>query len=180
MQNAGAVPDASFFWWAIRPSAKFPTLELRIADVCTYAEDGVALAILFRCLVATLVERPALGAHRTTHTRRIIDENRWRAKRDGIAAKFIEESSGAVVTVRDLLARALDIVAPKARELDCVASLRHVRAILDRGTSAHAQLREYNERRVAGATQTAALHHVVDWLVDTTVAQSGNELSVHA
>ena len=170
MQNAGAVPDASFFWWAIRPSAKFPTLELRIADVCTRAEDGVALAVLFRCLVATLAEQPMLGARRTTHTRRIIDENRWRAKRDGIAAKFIDEFSGSAIAVRDLLSKALDLVDGKARQLGCASALLGVRQIAERGTSAHAQLREYNERRAAGATQTVALHHVVDWLLDTTVA----------
>ena len=61
MQSAGAIKDASFFWWSIRPSMKFPTLELRIADVCTRVEDAVALAALFRCLIATLVSRPRDG-----------------------------------------------------------------------------------------------------------------------
>ncbi|OYW98332.1 MAG: hypothetical protein B7Z14_15160 [Bosea sp. 32-68-6] len=35
MVAAGAIKDASYLWWAIRPSNRHPTLELRIADSCT-------------------------------------------------------------------------------------------------------------------------------------------------
>ena len=86
LQKAGAIRDATYLWWAIRPAMKFPTLELRIADVCTRMDDAIALAALFRCLIAMLVRNPEYGAERTTHTRRLIDENRWLAKRDGVTA----------------------------------------------------------------------------------------------
>ena len=33
----GVIEDASKIWWDLRPSAKFPTLEMRITDVCTTA-----------------------------------------------------------------------------------------------------------------------------------------------
>src|SRR4051794_22358008 len=49
LQQADAIKDASFLWWVIRPALRYPTLELRIADVCTRLEDGIALASLFRC-----------------------------------------------------------------------------------------------------------------------------------
>ena len=168
LMKGGAVRDASYFWWAIRPALKFPTLELRIADVCTRVSDGVALAALFRALIATLVAQPELGAQRTTHTRRLIDENRWSAKRDGTGAKFIDERSQAATPLREFVPRMLALVEPEAQRLGCTQALQRIDTILANGTSAHAQLAVYNERRVAGDTRSKALQRVVDWLIDTT------------
>jgi carboxylate-amine ligase len=173
LQKAAAVPDASYFWWAIRPALKYPTLELRIADVCTRVEDGLALAAAFRCLIAALIRQPQLGKTRSTHTRRIIDENRWRAKRDGTAATFIEEASGAAVALRDKLAEMMQLIAPEAQQLRCEDTVLQLERILESGTSAHAQLRIYNERRAAGNANQLALREVVDWLATTTACAEG-------
>jgi carboxylate-amine ligase len=178
MQKAGAVADASFFWWAIRPALKFPTLELRISDVCTDIDDAIALATLFRCLVAALIRQPKVGVERSTHTRRIVDENRWRAKRDGTAASFVDELSGASVPLADRLSQLRQLIAADAEQLGCAATLQRLDHIVTSGTSAHHQLRIYNERRAAGDTNQAALRAVVDWLIATTRGDSAvNEAS---
>ncbi len=39
MVRSGAMQDASHLWWAIRPSLKYPTLELRAPDCCTRIDD---------------------------------------------------------------------------------------------------------------------------------------------
>ncbi len=168
MKKTNAVEDASYLWWAIRPALRYPTLELRIADVCTRVQDGIALAALFRALIATLVARPDLGAGRSTLTRRLIDENRWRAKRDGTSARFIDEVSQTARPLQEVLAELLDVVAPEARRLGCTPAFDRLETMMREGTSAHAQLRIYNERRVAGATRMQALRGVVEWLVETT------------
>jgi glutamate---cysteine ligase / carboxylate-amine ligase len=173
MAKGGAVKDASYLWWAIRPALKYPTLELRIADVCTRVEDGVALAALFRALVATLVSRPELGMKRSTHTRRLIDENRWYAKRDGTAAKFIDEQRQTAVPLTELLPQLFELIEPESDRLGCKPALTRIEGIMANGSSAHAQLRIYNERRVAGDSRNKALHHVVDWLIDTTARPIG-------
>ncbi|HEY6645376.1 carboxylate-amine ligase [Povalibacter sp.] len=170
MQHTGAMRDASFLWWAVRPALKFPTLELRIADVCTTVEDAVGLAALFRCLIAMLVRRPGFGAARSTHTRRLIDENRWLAKRDGIAANMIDESTRTIWPMRAVLDGLIRITAEDAAMLGCEAALAHLRTIFDRGSSAHSQLRVYNESRAAGVRQDQALRRVVDWLAAETIA----------
>ena len=36
MVNAGLVSDTSKLWWDLRPNARFPTLEMRVSDVCTH------------------------------------------------------------------------------------------------------------------------------------------------
>jgi carboxylate-amine ligase len=169
--RAQALRDGSELWWAIRPSPNYPTLELRISDSCTRVEDTIALATLFRCLVSAHIRHPDLGARRSTATRRLIDENRWRAQRHGIEAQFIDEFGDREVGVADLVAEALELVAPDARTLDPARALGTLSTILARGTSAHAQLAHYDEARSAGADRVAALRDVVDWLTVTTCAE---------
>jgi len=169
LQRAGAIEDGSELWWAIRPAARYPTLELRVADACTRVEDGVAIAALFRCLVAALVEHPELGAHRTSHTRRIVDENRWRAKRDGVDAKFIGPSSSDVVSVAEVLRDLLTLIDDEIQELQCTRVVPILLRLVDRCTSAHEQLKIYESCRTAGESRAAALRAVLQWLESATV-----------
>src|SRR3990172_6209728 len=48
----GLIEDASKLWWDVRPSERYPTLELRISDVCTRIDDGMAVAALFQSILA--------------------------------------------------------------------------------------------------------------------------------
>lgn len=164
-----SMDDASALWWAIRPSSQYPTLELRIADSCTHLADAIALASLFRCLVRAHVRRADFGQERTAMTRRVIDENRWRAKRYGIDAQFIDEASGSNVAVRALVHSLRQWLAEDADALGCQAALAHLDQILSRGTSAHRQIRCYEEARAAGASHREALSTVVDWLAQASI-----------
>ena len=49
--NAGVMEDSTKIWWDLRPSAKYPTLETRIMDICTRMDDVISLAAL---LVSTI------------------------------------------------------------------------------------------------------------------------------
>jgi carboxylate-amine ligase len=105
----------------------------------------------------------------TTHTRRIIDENRWRAKRDGIRAEFIAEASSDVLSVSEVLESARLFVTDEAEHLQCASTLEGLSTILERGTSAHRQLKIYNDSRAAGASRTDALREVLAWLAQATL-----------
>ena len=52
--EAKIIPDATMIWWDLRPSEKFPTLEMRICDVCPRIDDAVAVAMLYRCILRML------------------------------------------------------------------------------------------------------------------------------
>ena len=54
MVRSDAMQDASHLWWAIRPSLKYPTLELRAPDCCTRLDDTIAIAALYRSLARFL------------------------------------------------------------------------------------------------------------------------------
>ena len=167
----GAARDASYLWWAIRPATRYPTLELRICDACTRLADSIAIASLYRCLVRLLVRRPDLAPAWTPFTRRLIDENRWRAKRFGIDAEFIALDGGKPVSCRDAVAQLLSAVEEDAEALQCTKRLGHVRALMAEGTSAHLQLAIYRSRRARGDAPLEALRFVVDWLVAATVTE---------
>jgi carboxylate-amine ligase len=160
----GAARDASYLWWAIRPALRYPTLELRICDACTRLADSLALAALYRCLVRLHVRRPELGAPWTPFTRRLIDENRWRAKRFGLDATMLALDGGEPVTARAAIGALLDQLAEDAEALGAVDALARVRRILVEGTSAHVQLALYEAKRRRGESGAEALRFVVDWL----------------
>lgn len=168
LQRAGSIEDGSELWWSVRPSPRYPTIELRIADSCTRVEDAIALAILFRCLVGAHLRLPQLGAKRSSATRRLIEENRWRAERHGIEARFIDEPGDRTIAVAELVERALDLTAPDARILDPHDAMRTLRTILVRGTSAHEQLQVYEAARNGGANHREALRAVVLRLLEAT------------
>ncbi|MEO8485069.1 MAG: carboxylate-amine ligase [Betaproteobacteria bacterium] len=167
----GAARDSSYLWWAIRPAARYPTLELRICDACTRVADTIAIASLYRCLLRLLIRRPEIGPSRTPFTRRLIDENRWRAKRSGLDAEFLSLDGAPVTPCRAVVDRLVDDVAEDAQALGGDAPLARIRALMAEGTSAHAQLAIYRGRRAKGDTPFEALQFVVDWLVATTVTE---------
>ena len=69
LKTSGVIPDESYIWWAMRPSLRHPTLELRAPDTCTLIEDGVAIASLYRALARYLHQRPELSQRVTRRSR---------------------------------------------------------------------------------------------------------------
>ena len=168
LASCGALRDGSYLWWSVRPSARFPTLELRISDACTRVEDSLAIAAAFRCLVRAHLRQPDLGAASSPISRRVIEENRWRAKRYGTDAEIIDEAAGTARGFLDALEAMLALIAPDAEALGCEREVAHLRTIVRDGTSAHRQLTVYRGERNRCRTREEALGGVVDWLVGTT------------
>jgi carboxylate-amine ligase len=168
MTKAGSIQDASYLWWSLRPSMRFPTLELRIADSCTRLEDALAIAALYRCLVRLAVRRPDLHAGLDGVSRALAEENLWRTQRSGIEAELIDEASEAALPYADALDRVLALVEEDADALGCGAEVEHARLIAREGTSADRQIAVFEAGREAGLSNRQALDRVVDWLAETT------------
>lgn len=167
--GAGVLEDASMIWWDIRPSTKFPTLEMRITDVCTRLDDGIAIAALFQCIVRMLWRLRRANQRWRVYDRMLIEENRWRAKRYGIDEGLIDFGKGEVVPCAALLDELLELTAEDASALDCAAEILHCRSIVERGTSAHRQRAVCSAGLEAGVSPEQALRGVVDMLVEETV-----------
>ena len=112
MVRSGAMLDASHLWWAIRPSLKYPTLELRAPDCCTRLDDTIAIAALYRVLARFLYLNPGHNADIDVVDRAIAVENKWRAQRYGVQGTFVTRSGA--VTVGDLLGRVLELTTAEA------------------------------------------------------------------
>jgi carboxylate-amine ligase len=167
---AKIIPDASYIWWAIRPSLNNPTIELRVADSCTRLADAIAIAAFFRCLVRALDRDRALNAGFDRVGRAITQENKWHAQRYGIGATFVEPFSRSPLTVREWLDQALDFVAEDAAVLDCATEIGHLHTIVADGTSADRQIEIFGKATATGRRRLTALKEVVDWAAAETQA----------
>lgn len=167
--RAGTIPDDRTLYWSVRPSARYPTLELRMCDVCPSIDDAVALAALGRALVVATAEGTLepMGASLSASLQdEMLRENEWLAARDGLEATLVNpEAPGGSTPIRDAIGVLLDQVAPVAERLDDGEALSHIREILTRGNAA-ARMR----RHLEGARTMTAL---VDWLIEETRAGTG-------
>ncbi len=163
--KAGIVEDGTKIWWDIRPSHRFPTLEMRIADICTRLEDGVCIAALYACWLRMLYRLRRSNQRWRRYVGMLVNENRWRAHRYGIDEGLIDFGRGEIVPYAELLDEMLELIAEDADYLQCTAEVKHARKILKRGTSAHRQIEVYNKACEKGALPEEALRKVVDKLV---------------
>ncbi|MCJ2114612.1 carboxylate-amine ligase [Methylobacterium sp. E-025] len=170
MTASGAIADASFLWWHLRASVKYPTLELRIADSCSEVEDGLCIAALFRCLVRLLDRDPSVNAGLTGAARGFAMENLWRAERDGVRAELIDATRERAVPMAEIVEGLLARLAEDADALDCRAACERARTIVRHGTGADRQLAAYAAARAAGSSDRASLGAVVDALADETAS----------
>src|SRR5215208_2086197 len=171
--RAGVMPDASFIWWAMRPSTTHPTLELRAPDCCTRLEDTVAITALYRTLARRLFFNSRLNADLTAVSRAIAVENKWRAQRYGIHGTFVDEVRPHGVSLARWLDQVIEEAAGDAATLGCLDEVLHCRAIVTDGTSADAQLAIYRQWRNQGAERDEALVAVSEWLAETTLGPDG-------
>ncbi|MBH3428919.1 carboxylate-amine ligase [Pseudomonas alkylphenolica] len=164
LHRTGALRPESDCWWLIRPSRRYPTVELRIADGCPHLEDSLCIADVFRQMVDHCLERPASSARPTCETLWITQENLWRAMRDGRDGCFIDPVAQAPISAQAWLLQL------QARFAIAAQAMEYALRILTRGTSADLQLAVYERALTQGFTQEHALSHVVNELLHTSAA----------
>jgi carboxylate-amine ligase len=172
MINAGLIEDATKIWWDLRPSDRYPTLEVRIADVCTRLDDAVTIAALVVCILRMLYRLRCENQRWRLYAPMLLMENRWRAMRYSFDEGLIDLAKGEVVPHAQLVDELLEIVHKDAEELGCAADVERARDILARGTSAHRQIRTFETALSNGASEDEALQAVVDLLVEETAQVS--------
>jgi len=88
--STGSIAEPTHIWWDVRPSEKFPTLEIRIPDMCTRVEETLCLAAWVQAIIAKLVQLRRANQSWRLYPKHLIDENKWRALRYGIGGKLID------------------------------------------------------------------------------------------
>jgi carboxylate-amine ligase len=166
--DAGLIEDSTRIWWDLRPSARYPTLETRVMDVCTRVDDTVALTAMLVCIMRMLYRLRSANQRWRIYTPMLIRENRWRAMRYSFDEGLIDLAKGKVVPFAELLDEMLSLIAEDAEVLGCTKEVGSVRDILTRGTSAHRQLKSFEISQATGASTDEALRAVVDTLIQDT------------
>ncbi|MXX10488.1 MAG: carboxylate-amine ligase [Nitrospira sp. SB0675_bin_23] len=168
-QSLKFIDDGSELWWDLRPSPKYPTIELRICDICTRLNDALAVAAVYASLIRKLLRQNAAGALPPEPASEIIAENRWLAARYGVLAFFGNTALGGRIDINDCLTALVEDLTEDARALGCETELRHSLSIIKEGTGADLQIDHFRLRRLEGDSANEALRSVVDLVIRETM-----------
>lgn len=171
-QSLKFISDGSELWWDLRPSPKYPTIELRICDVCTRLDDALAVAAVYASLIRNLLRQDADGTLPPEPPSEIIAENRWLASRYGVLAFLGDPVMGERIDINDQLSALVNDIAEDARALGCEEELRHALAIIREGAGADRQLDHFRLRRLEGDSTEQSLHAVTDLVIQETMGDT--------
>lgn len=169
-QKWGFITNSGEIWWDIRPSHQYPTIELRICDVCTRIDDAMTIVALYACLIRKYMRTQSAGALVSDEIlTEIIFENRFQAQRYGTFAFFADPNDATRTDIDDVLHQLLNELREDAEALNCVADIEHAQQIVKNGTSADRQLDLYRLAQLNDKTTHDALCEVVDMVVRETL-----------
>ena len=171
--DAGIIEDSTKVWWLIRPSIRYPTLEMRVADLPTKMEDTICVAALYVCLLRMLWRLKTENRRWRDYSNFLLSENLWRAQRYGVEGELIDFGKGTLVPVSDLVGEIVELVKPDAEALNCVQEVEHALVICERETSAERQLDSYRAGLDMGASEEQALQFVTKILIEDTISAPG-------
>lgn len=169
LAETGLCEDSSKIWWDLRPSSRFPTLEMRICDICTQVEDTVTIAALYQTILAALYRSRTNNQSWRRYRPILIAENKSLAQCYGIDSTLADFGELSCKPFAELLDEIIELVQIEAARQNCLAEVEHARTILQRGTSADRQLDVYTRARADGASEHEAFSAVVDWLINETM-----------
>ncbi|MDN4171594.1 glutamate--cysteine ligase [Nocardioides sp. SOB77] len=161
---SGAARDQGMLYFDARLSADHPTVEVRVADVCTDPDDAVLLAALVRALVTHLAagRGPVEGDPPEDLWRvELVRAAQWRAARYGLAERLLDPCTAEPVPARDVLRT---LVATVREELEAAGDLPLVEEGVARVLAAGGASRQ----RAALERGSGSLTAVVDDLVSRT------------
>jgi carboxylate-amine ligase len=149
-------------------------------DSCTSIDDAASIAALIVALARRLYRLKRANRSWRIYPNLLIAENRWRAMRYSTDGELLDLARGELVAFPQLVAELITLVREDAAQLGCLREIEHLDTLLRRGTSAHRQIRIYEEARAAGASGREALLAVVDFLVKETTAGLAVNLAVNS
>ncbi len=140
--RTNSIVEYTQVWWSVRPHLSFGTVEVRICDAQSTAEESDALARLIVAVVTQAahdVDEGNTGPSRLPG--RLLEENMWRAIRHGLDGKLLDLSRGEEYPAREAVERLLTWSAPARAELGLDAALpglngaQRQRAMLQEGAT---------------------------------------------
>jgi glutamate---cysteine ligase / carboxylate-amine ligase len=166
MIATGVLLDEGMVYFDARPSYRYPTLEIRVADVCLDVRDAVLVAALCRGLVDTTAAQWSAGEPAPPVPTAMLRLATWQASREGIAGTLLDPLTSRPLPAGDLVNALVRNVDPALRangDADLVGE--RIDAVLTRGNGAM--------RQRAVMEKAGNLDDVVADLVRVTVGEPG-------
>lgn len=138
--STGVLLDRGMLYFDARLSSRYPTVEVRVADVCMDVEDTVTIAALTRALVQTAAAGWRSGDIPSPLPAAALRLASWRASAEGIGGSLVDPGTGEPSPARLVIDALLEHVGDaldESGDRERVAS--GVDGILRRGTGADRQ-----------------------------------------
>jgi glutamate---cysteine ligase / carboxylate-amine ligase len=156
---SGAALDDGMIYFDARLSASYPTVEIRVCDVCAEVGDASVIAALVRALVTTAAEDDAPVPHLRSE---LLKAARWRAARWGVEERLVDVRAARLAPAWEVIDGLVECVGEALRDAGDEAvvadGLARIRA---RGTGARRQREAYAAGGIGG---------LVDALAELTLA----------
>jgi glutamate---cysteine ligase / carboxylate-amine ligase len=157
--SAGDADSPAGVYWFARLSARFPTLEFRIADTGMTVADTELLATLCRALVETSVAEALAGRPVAQVTETVLESSILSAAQFGLSSLLVDPRTGVLAPAHAVLYQLVDLVSPALRAADertAVSALLAVRRSRRSGAARQRGLREGLEREAFVSALAAA------------------------
>jgi carboxylate-amine ligase len=153
LDRTHSIVESTQIWHSVRPHHAYGTVELRICDGQTEMGEALGLAALMVACVAAFLRDHDDGRPLPAHPHRLIEENVWRAQRDGVTGRLIDldraEERPAAAAIEALLRWSESVHAPLGLE----PFLASIPATLAAGNGAVRQIALFRERPDPAAVQ---------------------------
>jgi carboxylate-amine ligase len=145
LMEAGVISDPGMIYYDVRPSNRYPTLEIRIADACPLVDDVVTLAALCRALVVTAAKAELRGDRAPVVQDEMLRAATWKAARSGLTGQLVDPVAGQPVNAQEMVRRLVSYIREALEENgDAELAMDGLDAIVKRGSSALRQRRVLN------------------------------------
>jgi carboxylate-amine ligase len=140
MIETGFINTVREIWWDVRPHHNFGTVEVRVCDMPGNLQDTLAIGALVQCLVKALSDEIDNGTYQHDSHPMMVQQNKWRAARFGNQAKLVDTLTYRSASVRDTVARLVELLQRPAAELYCEKYLAHCITMASKPSAAQRQL----------------------------------------
>jgi carboxylate-amine ligase len=117
LYETGSITEHTQVWWSVRPHLQFPTVEIRICDAQPELVEAKSLVAAIYALTARIARALDEGEPLPSWPHRLLEENLWRAIRNGLSGELIDLTRGETIPARARLEQLLEWTAPVADEL---------------------------------------------------------------
>ncbi|ALR11760.1 carboxylate--amine ligase [Mycobacteroides saopaulense] len=145
LRRAGAVLDDGMVYWDVRPSAHFPTVEVRVADVPATVAETVLVATIIRAAVMCALEAQERGDPMPRYPDCVLRAANWRAAHDGLDGQAADLADNcSTVPAQVLLMRLIEHLRPALELLgDYDMAREELTRIAEQGNGAMRQRRAW-------------------------------------